>query len=94
MTRYQLPDIADLIRLGDRHERAITVHAETSPNPDERENSLLQAKSAVDRALRTIRAGGAWHATEEQLRSRRAEIAESDLGLMLSPMIRAKGEIP
>ena len=84
MTRYQLPDIADLIRLGDRHERAITVYAETSPAPDERENSLLQAKSAVDRALRTIREGGARHATEQQLRSRWAEIAESDLWLRLS----------
>ncbi len=84
MTRYQLPDIADLIRLGDRHERAITVYAETSPAPDERENSLLQAKSAVDRALRTVREGGARHAVEEKLRSRWSEIAESDLWLRLS----------
>lgn len=84
MARFQVPDIADLIRLGDRHERAITVYAETSPAPDDRENSLLQAKSAVDRALRTIREGGARHATEEQLRSRWAEIAESDLWLRLS----------
>ena len=74
MTRYQLPDIADLIRLGDQHERAITVYAETSPAPNERENSLLQVKSAVDRALRTIREGGARHAAEEKLRSRWAEI--------------------
>ena len=84
MTRYQLPDTADLIRLGDRHEHAITVYAETSPAPDERENSLLQAKSAVDHALRTIRESGARHATEQQLRTRWAEIAESDLWLRLS----------
>ena len=84
MTRYQLPDIADLIRLGDRHERAITGYAETSPAPNERENSLLQVKSAVDRALRTIREGGARHAAEEKLRSRWAEIADSDLWLRLS----------
>jgi hypothetical protein len=84
VTRYQLPDIADLIRLGDRHERAITVYAETSPAPNERENSLLQVKSAVDRALRTIREGGARHAAEEKLRSRWAEIADSDLWLRLS----------
>jgi Bacterial archaeo-eukaryotic release factor family 11 len=84
VTRYQLPDIADMIRLGDRHEWAITVYAETSPAPDERENSLLQAKSAVDRALRTIREGGARHATEEKLRSRWAEIADSELWLGLS----------
>jgi Bacterial archaeo-eukaryotic release factor family 11 len=84
VTRYQLPEIADLIRLGDRHERAITVYVETSPAPDERENSLLQAKSAVDRALRSIREAGARHATEEKLRSRWAEIAGSDLWLRLS----------
>ena len=84
MTRYQLPDVADLIRLGERHEHAITVYAETSPAPDERENSVLTAKSAVDRALRTIREGGARHTTEEQLRSRWAEIAESDLWLRLA----------
>lgn len=84
MTRYQLPDIADLIRLGERHEHAITVYAETSPAPDEREASLLQVKSAVDRALRSIRDSGARHATEEQLRARWTEIAESDLWLGLS----------
>jgi len=84
VTRYQLPDISDLIRLGDRHEHAITVYAETSPAPDERENSVLTAKSAVDRALRTIREGGARHATEAQLRSRWAQIAESDLWQRLS----------
>lgn len=84
MTRYQLPDTADLIRLGDRHEHAITVYAETSPAPDQRDNSLLTAKSAVDRALRTIRESGAKHATEEQLRARWTEIAESELWLGLS----------
>jgi Bacterial archaeo-eukaryotic release factor family 11 len=84
VTRYQLPDTADLIRLGEPHEHAITVYAETSPAPDERENSVLTAKSAVDRALRTIREGGARHAIEEQLRSRWAEISESDLWLRLS----------
>ena len=31
VTRYQLPDTADLIRLGEPHEHAITVYAETPP---------------------------------------------------------------
>lgn len=84
MTRYELPDVADLIRLGEPHENAITVYAETAPGPDEREKSLLTAKSAVDRALRTVREAGARHAVEEQLRSRWTEIAESDLWLSLS----------
>lgn len=84
MTRYQLPDTADLIRLGELHEHAITVYAETSPAPDQRENSLLTAKSAVDRALRSIRDRGAPHAIEQQLRDRWKDIAESDLWLRLS----------
>ncbi len=33
MTRYDLPDVADLIRLGEPHEHAITVYAETAPDP-------------------------------------------------------------
>lgn len=87
MTRYDLPDVADLIRLGEPHEHAITVYAETAPGPDEREKSLLTAKSAVDRALRTIRDSGARHAVEEKLRSRWTEIAESDLWLSLSSSV-------
>ncbi|MCB0951059.1 MAG: hypothetical protein KDB44_17660 [Mycobacterium sp.] len=84
MTRYQLPDTADLSRLGEPHEHAITVYAETLPGPDHRENNLLTAKSAVDRALRTIRDGGARHAVEQQLRDRWQEIADSDLWARLS----------
>lgn len=84
MTRYELPDVADLIRLGEPHENAITVYAETAPGPDEREKSVLTAKSAVDRALRAIRDSGARHAVEERLRSRWNEIAGSDLWLSLS----------
>ncbi|KMO82125.1 hypothetical protein BST22_27755 [Mycolicibacterium chubuense] len=84
MTRYQLPDTTDLIRLGEPHEHAITVYVETSPGPDLREHSLLQAKSAVDRALRTVRDRGARHSAVGQLRDRWAEIAESDLWLRLS----------
>ncbi|MDZ4266122.1 MAG: hypothetical protein U1D00_10575 [Mycobacterium sp.] len=84
MTRYQLPGTADLTRLGEPHEHAITVYAQTSPAPDQRENSLLTAKSAVDRALRSIRERGARHAVEQKLRDRWTEIAESDLWLRLS----------
>ncbi|BBY17427.1 baeRF11 domain-containing protein [Mycolicibacterium litorale] len=84
MTRYELPGVADLIRLGEPHENAITVYAETAPGPDEREKGVLTAKSAVDRALRSVRDAGARHAVEEQLRSRWKEIAESDLWLSLS----------
>ncbi|CAA0138332.1 Uncharacterised protein [Mycolicibacterium vanbaalenii] len=84
MPRYQLPDTATLMRLGEPHEHAITVYVETSPVPDQREKNLLTAKSAVDRALRSIRERGGRHAVEQQLRDRWTEIAESDLWLRLS----------
>lgn len=84
MTRYHLPDTSDLTRLGEPHEHAITIYAETSPAPDQREASLLNAKSAVDRALRAIRERGAKNAVEQKLRARWTEIAESDLWLRLS----------
>ncbi len=84
MTRYQLPSVDDLIRLGEFHEHAITVYAETAPGPDGFENSVLTAKSAVDRALRAIRESGARHGTEAQLRARWAEIAADDFWQRLS----------
>lgn len=63
---------------------AITVYAETSPAPDQRDNNVLTAKSAVDRALRQIRDRGIARPVEQRLRERWAEIAESDLWLRLS----------
>ncbi len=84
MLRYQLPSVADLIELGRQHQNAITVYAQTAPGPDHRENALVTAKSAVDRALRTVRESGAKHAVENQLRQRWDEIADSELWRSLS----------
>ncbi|MDG4663773.1 hypothetical protein [Mycobacterium sp. 236(2023)] len=84
MTRYQLPDTDDLRRLGDPHELAVTVYVETLPGPDQRNNNLLTAKSAVDRLLREVRERGARDAIAERLRERWEEIAESDVWLRLS----------
>ncbi|CAJ1582943.1 hypothetical protein [[Mycobacterium] wendilense] len=84
MLRYQLPSVADLIELGRPHRNAITVYVQTAPGPDHRENALLSAKSAVDRALRTVRESGAKHAVENQLRQRWEEIADSELWRSLS----------
>ncbi|MBB2989729.1 hypothetical protein FHR72_001192 [Mycolicibacterium iranicum] len=84
MTRYQLPDINDLRRLGEPHEMAITVYVETSPAPDQRSTSHLSAKSAVDRILRDIRERGTAPAVVDRLRNRWAEIADSDVWLRLS----------
>ncbi|CAN5658849.1 hypothetical protein BH11ACT6_BH11ACT6_33950 [soil metagenome] len=84
MAHFQLPDIADLRRLGEPRGLAITVYVETSPAPDQRENALLTAKSAVDRAVRTLRERGISHAVEQSLRERWAQIAESELWVQLS----------
>ncbi|MFB1295662.1 hypothetical protein ACAG24_009120 [Mycobacterium sp. pW049] len=84
MTRYQLPDTDDLRRLGEPHETAITVYVETLPGPDQRDNNLLTAKSAVDRLLRDVRDRGVSDAVSERLRGRWQEIAESDVWLRLS----------
>lgn len=79
MTRYQLPDTADLRRLGEPHEIALTVYAETQPGPDHRDNNLLTAKSAVDGALRSVRQRGVSAAAEQRLRDRWEQIAGSEL---------------
>lgn len=79
MPRYQLPSVADLIELGREHQHAITVYAQTAPGADHRENNLLTVKSAVDRALRTVRESGASRAVETQLRQHWDRIAGSDL---------------
>ncbi|MGB3484203.1 MAG: hypothetical protein WBB07_18560 [Mycobacterium sp.] len=84
MTRFLLPEIADLRQLGGPHELAITVYVETVPGPDQRENAVLTAKSAIDRAMRTVRERGVSHAAEQSLRARWAEIAESDVWVQLS----------
>ncbi|MCV7367767.1 hypothetical protein CRI77_16000 [Mycolicibacterium duvalii] len=81
MTRYQLPDTADLRRLGEPHEIAITVYAETQPGPDHRDTNLLTAKSAVDAALRAMRERGVGGGVEQRLRDRWDQIAGSELWL-------------
>lgn len=70
MTRFELPTVNDLHTLGAPHEHAITIYAQTSPAPDARESSVLNAKSAFDRAIRTLRDSGIRHGTEQALRDR------------------------
>lgn len=84
MLGYQLPTVADLIELGGAHENAITVYSRTAPGADNRDPSRVTVKSAVDRALRTVRESGATHAVETALRERWEQIAESELWMSLS----------
>jgi hypothetical protein len=82
--RYHLPTVEHLLELGARHEHAITVYASSSPAPDRRGDSRLAVKGAVDQALRTLRAAGARHAVEENLRARWEQIAAADFWFDLS----------
>ncbi len=70
MARYELPTIDQLRELGTRHETAITIYTQTSPAPDQWEASHLGAKSAFDRAIRTLRdrEEGLRHNHEQALR--------------------------
>ncbi|MYR05386.1 hypothetical protein GTV32_03230 [Gordonia sp. SID5947] len=70
MARFALPTLNDLHALGTEHENAISIYAQTSPAPDERETSYLNAKSAFDRAIRHLRDTGIRHGTEQALRDR------------------------
>lgn len=84
MARYTLPTVADLRELGEPQEYAISIYAATSPAPDEREASFLNAKSAFDRAIRQLRGSGVRHATESALRERFAEITKDEAWTKLS----------
>jgi hypothetical protein len=75
VTRYELPTLDDLNRLGERRDHAITIYAQTSPIVSERQSSFLNAKSAFDAAINVLRAGGLGHNVESSLRSQWDAIA-------------------
>ncbi|QIK72789.1 hypothetical protein G7070_11540 [Propioniciclava coleopterorum] len=76
-TRYRLPDLDDLTRLGKPHERALTIYAPT--DPADRPASRLALKSAVDDALRQVRETGVRPAVEDALRAQWDAFAASDV---------------
>lgn len=84
MPRFHLPDVADLLRLGEPRDHAITIYAETAPGPDQRDTALVTAKSAFDKAIRDLRERRMTADVEEQLRLEWQQIAESELWLRLS----------
>lgn len=83
--RYSLPGVDDLVRLGEPHERAVTVYAPT--DPADRQSSRVAVKSAVDEALRRVRDAGARPAVEDALRAQWDAVAESDVWSSLSGSI-------
>lgn len=93
-TRYELPTLEDLNRLGERRDYAITIYAQTSPIVSERNASFLNAKSSFDQAIHLVRESGASHATETALRAEWDALAEgiepwsrlsSSLAIFLAP---------
>ena len=76
VTRYELPTVEDLNRLGERREQAISIYAQTSPIVSERQGSFLNAKSGFDTAITTLRTAGLSHATESALRDQWSAIAD------------------
>lgn len=85
--RYALPGIDDLIRLGERHDRAITIYAQT--DPEDRAKSHLIVKSAVDEALRELRTlePDLDKDVEEALRAQWVQISRGDVWHHLSASV-------
>ncbi|WP_288336622.1 hypothetical protein [uncultured Gordonia sp.] len=84
MARFTLPTLDDLKELGAPRENAITIYAETSPAPDARETSYLNAKSAFDQGIRTLREIGIRHAVEESLRAQWEKVRSDEVWGRLS----------
>lgn len=77
---YEVPNVEDLIRLGEPRPGAVTIYVNTAPTPQGRELARTTAKSAVDQAIRNLRDAGATHSEQEALRTQWTEIADdSDL---------------
>jgi hypothetical protein len=76
--RYTLPTTADFTILAQRRSNAISVYVATSPVVGERETSFTAAKSAFDRALDDVKAGGAPFAVHSALESQWQRIAADD----------------
>lgn len=84
MARFELPTLDALRELGEPRENAITIYAETSPAPDERDGSVLNVKSAFDRAIRSLRDNGIRHADESALREQWDKVLGDEAWMRLS----------
>jgi len=103
MIRFDLPTIDDLIRLGEPHRHAVTIYLPTSPTPAGREQAFTTAKSAVDEAIRNLRAAGAGAADQDAIRDEWEVLAEdaslwgnlsASLALFLSPEMSEEYVLP
>ena len=84
MARYDLPTLTDLRTLDAPHQNAITIYAQTSPAPDQRDAAHLSVKSAFDAAIRELREAGIRHNDEQALRDRWEKVRTEDIWTSLS----------
>lgn len=68
MIHYELPTRADLLELGAPRADALSIYLATEPTPTGRDLAFATAKSAVDEAIRALRAAARSHADQEALR--------------------------
>lgn len=103
MIRYDLPAIEDLVRLGEPHHHAVSIYLPTVPTPAGREEAMTAAKSAVDDAVRRIRAAGASNEDQEAIRARWQALADDtelwghladSLAIFLSPDVSEEYVLP
>ncbi|AUH68680.1 MULTISPECIES: hypothetical protein [Gordonia] len=72
MARYELPTTTELLELGSPRDHAVTVYAQASAAQYDLARTTV--KSAMDRAIRSLRNGGGNHALESALRERTTAI--------------------
>lgn len=80
MIRYELPTVDDLLRLGEPTKNAVTIYVPTDPTPSGRELAATSVKSAVDDAVRKLRAAGASAAEQDAVRAAWDDVS-TDSGL-------------
>ncbi|MBK8463525.1 MAG: hypothetical protein IPL36_10970 [Nigerium sp.] len=78
MLHYELPTSKDLLHLGTPRVDALSIYVATEPTPAGRDHAFTSAKSAVDEAIRALRAAGRSHADQEALREQWELIAAAD----------------
>lgn len=78
MIHYELPTNADLLELGVPRADALSIYLATEPTPAGRDLAFTSAKSAVDEAIRALRAAARSHADQESLREQWELIADDD----------------
>ena len=76
MIRYQLPDIDELVQLGDQHPWALSIYVPTNPTPQGREFARTNLKSAVDEGIRGLRETNGDPREEQELRYLWSQLSE------------------